>query len=493
MKRPTNLLILCSDELRGDCLGCMGNPDLKTPHIDALAQRGMLFRKHFATFPKCVPSRISLVTGRYTHTDGYRTITQHMPPGTPNLLDRLKERGYETALFGKNHCWDPDSLRELFDHLPSSDNEYREIAKRMAKEDAREDPPGGLDATQMADRLDYLGKATLHHRDEIKTEQAIEFLERGRDRERPFFLQVNIEAPHPMYATEEPWFSMYDRKAIQRFPSELPEGAPYCLVKQREVRSGMDVPEEMLAEMQAVYYGMVSRVDDQMGRILEALDRSGERENTLILFWSDHGDYASQYGLPEKWDTSFADCLEHVPCILAGPGVPEGKETEELSDHSDLAPTLLELLGLDPLPGVHGHSMTPLFEGRPIRDAVFADGGHEDEMHGRFNHRMLGKEGKGTRTRFGVEFRPGAGKQATYQQFPDTMARAKMVRTKKWKLVVRLRGGNELYDMENDRWEMVNLYGKDGYARVIQELQQKLLEWCLQTDTDRPYQENVGA
>jgi len=255
----------------------------------------------------------------------------------------------------------------------------------------------------------------------------------------------------------------------------------------------MDVPEAMLREMQAVYYGMVSRVDDQMGRILAALDRSGERENTLILFWSDHGDYASQYGLPEKWDTSFADCLEHVPCILAGPGVPAGKETEELTDHSDLAPTLLELLGLEPLPGMHGCSMTPLFEGKPIREAVFADGGHEDEMLGRFNFHALRGDPHATRLLFGIEVRPGAGKQATYQNYQDTMARAMMVRTKKWKLVVRLRGGNELYDMENDRWELKNLYGRGEYDNVAMDLQGKLLEWRLRTDTDRPYQENVGA
>lgn len=492
MERRPNLLILCSDELRGDCLGCMGNPDIRTPHVDALARRGMLFRKHFATFPKCVPSRVSLVTGRYTHTDGYRTITQHMPPGEVNLLTRVREAGYETALFGKNHCWDPGSLEDLFEHLAHREP-YPAIKERLQCAERREDPPDGWDKTEMANRLDYLGDANLHHKDEIKAAHAIAFLENRSDRSRPFFMQVNIEAPHPMYAAEEPWFSMYDRKAIERFPSALPENAPDCMTKQREIRSGNDIPEGMLAEMQAVYYGMVSRVDDQMGRILEALDRSGERDNTLILFWSDHGDYASQYGLPEKWDTSFADCLEHVPCILAGPGVPEGRETMELTDHTDLAPTLLELLDLEPLPGVHGQSMRPLFEGGSIRDAVFADGGHEDEMLGRFNHRSLGRDGSTRKLRFGIEYRAGAGKQETYQRCPDTMARAKMVRTQRWKLVVRLRGGNELYDMENDCWELKNLYGDPEYDGVVMELQGKLLEWCLRTDTDRPYQERVGA
>lgn len=93
--------------MRGDSLGASGlNPDIRTPHMDALAARGVNFTRHFATFPKCVPSRVSLVTGRYCHTDGYRNIFQHLPEGTPDQLSTLKSRGYPSALFGKNHCWE---------------------------------------------------------------------------------------------------------------------------------------------------------------------------------------------------------------------------------------------------------------------------------------------------------------------------------------------------------------------------------------------------
>lgn len=496
MKKKKNLIILCADEMRGDCLGYMGNPDVRTPHLDRLAARGAAFRRHFATFPKCVPSRVSLMTGRYCHTDGYRTITQHLPANAPNLLSRLREAGYETALFGKNHCWDPDSLDGLFDHRGDSDA-YAAIARECFPGVEFYEQNPALDRGRMIGSLDYLGNCNLHERDEAKTRQAIEFLTRRRDVERPFFLQLNIESPHPMYAAVEPWFSMYDREKIRVFPRALPRGAPLPVTKQREVRSGHDVTEAEVREVQALYYGMISRVDEQMGRVLATLEACGLMEDSILLFWSDHGDYAGQYGLPEKWDTHFADCLVHVPCVLCGEGIPRGAVVDELSDHTDLTPTLGALLGLEPLPGMHGKCLVPTFGGEAVREAVFADGGHEAAMLGRFSFHAGKTTGRSIVAdalgEWAGHYRSGAGKQETYERFPDTMARAKMVRTKDWKLVMRVRGGNELYDLKADRWEMNNLYGEPGHEAVVGELQRLMIEWCLATDTDRPYQDVVGA
>jgi hypothetical protein len=127
--------------------------------------------------------------------------------------------------------------------------------------------------------------------------------------------------------------------------------------------------------------------------------------------------------------------------------------------------------------GIHGHSLLPAIEGRPLRDAVFADGGHEEEMWSRFNRDPVG----------------GMGKQRTYAECPETMARTKMVRTDRWKLAMRLVGGNELYDMGDDPYELKNLWGEAELSSVVQELEQRMIQWCLRTDTDRPYQEEVAA
>ncbi|MFO7958240.1 MAG: sulfatase-like hydrolase/transferase, partial [Candidatus Brocadiia bacterium] len=227
---------------------------------------------------------------------------------------------------------------------------------------------------------------------------------------------------------------------------------------------------------QAVYYGMVTKTDAVLGRVLDAIEGEGLFENSVVIFFVDHGDFAGQYGLPEKWDTCMADCLLHVPCIVWDPDLPGGISVDGLTEHVDLAPTILELLGVEPDWGIHGESLLPIIEGRRRKEAVFADGGHEEEMQER------------------MECRAGSsGKQKTYARYPETMSRTKMCRTEDYKLVTRLVGGNELYDMRNDPYEMRNLWGEPGLEPVVRDLQGRMIDWCLRTDTDRPYQPDVGA
>jgi choline-sulfatase len=251
----------------------------------------------------------------------------------------------------------------------------------------------------------------------------------------------------------------------------------------RAVRANGELPEDALRDIQAVYYGMVTKVESLIGRILDELRAQGLMDSTVVLFTSDHGDFAGQYGLFEKWDTCLADCLLRVPCILTAPGLPAGR-CNGLSEHTDFAPTLLDLLGLKPDWGVHGASLLPVVRGGTGKTHVFADGGHEQEMWPRFN--FSGRPG-----------RELDGKQRTYREHPETMARAKMVRSARWKLVVRLVGGNELYDLAGDPQELVNLWPeiatRPDLLPMVAELQQALIEWSLRTDTDRPYQEKVGA
>lgn len=476
-KVPKNLIILCSDEMRGDCLGIMGNPDVKTPNLDAFANEAVLFDKHFTCHGKCVPSRAALMTGRYSHTDGFRNIFYDIPESMPNVLGRLKELGYESAVFGKNHCW--EKMLDGYVDYNSWKGAYGEYYNRKkAAMDALQSTMSGL---QMEDGFEYRGMSDPFP-DEIYTDQAIDFLTQQRDGTRPFFLQVNIEAPHPKYGVSQPYYSMYDREKITPFPYILPHNAPLPLLKQREVRTGWEHREDLYREIQATYYGMISKVDHHIGRLIEAIKNQGLFEDSVILFWVDHGDFAGQYGLVEKWDTCMNDCLMHVPNILYAPNIPKGVRVEGLTSHVDLAPTLFEIMGIDPIPGIHGRSLLPIINGSERgRRAVFGDGGHEEEMIQRFNGNVVNRLGKRD------------GKQETYMKYPDTMARTKMARTDKYKLVMRLKGGNELYDMEKDPYEMNNLWGDIRYNDAIMELMQLMVEWCLETDTDRPFQPSVGA
>ncbi|NLF40756.1 hypothetical protein GX586_15035 [bacterium] len=172
----------------------------------------------------------------------------------------------------------------------------------------------------------------------------------------------------------------------------------------------------------------------------------------------------------------------------AGEDLLQSGPVTSLTEHVDIAPTILDLLGIKPDWGIHGESLLPIATGRRRKEAVFADGGHEAGMRGRFSFKPEGRDGTPKKLN---------GKQLTYQQCPDSMARTKMVRTERWKLVIRETGGNELYDMQADPWELNNLwndYPSNPILRdAVLDLQQKMIEWCLRTDTDRPYQEQVGA
>ncbi len=497
-----NILLITADELRGDCLAVANNRDVQTPNLDALAAAGTRFSHHFTPFPKCVPARCAMHTGRYAHTDGWRTVMgdNHLPEGSPNLVSALGAAGFETAVLGLNHVWESGwfyGRGEATNQKGAGVVDYTSFTEgplAEALERSRASSPGTPREgphLQALEPVDFEGLQTSPRTgfcDEARAEQAAHYLRELRDPDKPFFLQLNLSKPHPAYRIHEPWYSMYDPAAIEAFPHELPENASLPLRAQREWRLGNDVPEMALREIQAVYYGMVSFIDDLVGHVLRTLEGTGLADDTLVIFTSDHGDYAGQYGINEKWDASLQDCLLHVPFIMAGPGVPQGQRLDGLSEQVDLAPTLMDYLGLEkPEHWVwHGASLLPMLGGAPGKGAVFADGGHEQAMRERFDHPAW-------QEKQGRKVKATGGKQLTYQQCPDAMARAKMVRTREWKLVVRETGGNELFHLPDDPYEMRNLYGDPTYAPVVADLQLKLIEWCLRTDTDRPFLKEFGA
>ncbi|MEM6314655.1 MAG: sulfatase-like hydrolase/transferase, partial [Planctomycetota bacterium] len=329
-----NILLLCADQFRGDMLAANGlNADIRTPNLDALAGRGVRFGRHFTTFPKCVPARISMMTGRHTHTDGYRDITRHLPADKPDLASTLKRHGYQLVELGRNHCWEnmleathrppqlaPGQRGLAFDHHAWTPP-FAEIWERhKAGESAIERvEPDTLEDGRGFVFKDERGWAADH----AVVEMADLFLREVRDRGRPFFCQVNLGKPHTPYEVGPPWFGMYDRGAIERLPHELPSDAPMCAERQRAVWTGHDCPTQTFAAIQSTYMGMCSRVDALLGQVIESLERTGLWDETLIVFTSDHGDYAGQYGLVEKWDTHFPDALMHVPMVMAGGGMRE--------------------------------------------------------------------------------------------------------------------------------------------------------------------------
>ena len=401
----------------------------------------------------------------------------------PDILQRCKAAGYDCAVFGHNHTWEnfygDNTPGSGYPHHHTWDHDYRRFIPDGWQELKHQVRRPGFMPDEGVHGFAYAGCGPAHPLDEATVVQARHFLAAGRDRSRPFYLHVNIGAPHPGYGVEEPWFSRFDRERIRAFPNRLPEGATLPFTAQRAVRTPPGDLDRICREVQAVYYGMIAKVDEQIGAILGTLRDQGLDDSTVVLFWADHGDFAGQYGLPEKWDTVMADCLLHVPCILRGPDLPRGSVVDALTETVDLAPTLLARLGLPALADAHGADLEAEFAGRRRRPAVFAEGGHEEAMRARFA---------------GMPYaaRPD-GKQRTYATCPDSMARCKMVRSERWKLVVRETGGDELYDLAADPWELRNLHGRSEHDGTVASLQRLLLAWCLRTDPDRPHQSDFGA
>ncbi len=495
-QRHKNLVIVTFDELRADATGFMGNPDCQTPNLDAFAERAVVAANHFTVHGKCVPSRIAMATGRYSHTDGFRTIFQHLPPDQPSILPLLRKHGYETAIFGLNHVWETlfdchEPYKAYADFHSFTDGKLHELALREVTypepgPEARPEPDYDVPFA-CGRRLTGKHDGFL---DCNRTEQAIYYLRELRNRDKPFYMQLNLSKPHPAYEAPEPWYSMYDPSKVTPWPHDLPENAPLPLRVMREIRAGGHPPEAALREIQATYYAMISQNDQLFGKVMAELEQQNLLENTIVIFTADHGDFAGQYGLHEKWDTCMSDCILHVPFILYDPDLPRGERMNHLSSHVDVLPTILELLGIQADWGIHGKSMLPRIHGNDDTQAVFADGGHEQEMWARFNFDIPEANPQ-------AKPRPCDGKQRTYKECPETMARTKMVRTKDWKLVQRLVGGNELYDLKNDPHELHNLWRDDETdatrLRIINQLQRLMIEWCLETDTDRPFQPRVGA
>ncbi|MEJ5171030.1 MAG: sulfatase-like hydrolase/transferase, partial [Fimbriimonadales bacterium] len=187
-----NVILICMDELRGDCLGIAGHrADVRTPHVDALLSQGTVFANHFCVMPKCVPSRISMMTGRYSHTDGFRNIHQHLPAGKPDLVSTLKALGYGVAVFGINHVWEDgfDRVMDVHAWTPPHD-------RRWGPDSPFKSPPPETSSRPSPDM-----PATFHYRgcrrrwfDDLVIECALEFIEDRSHWSRPWFLQINLQA-----------------------------------------------------------------------------------------------------------------------------------------------------------------------------------------------------------------------------------------------------------------------------------------------------------
>ncbi|HYN90111.1 MAG TPA: sulfatase-like hydrolase/transferase, partial [Ardenticatenaceae bacterium] len=431
---------------------------------DRLAEEGVLFEHCYVQAPVCAPSRASLLTGRYPSAHGLWANGVALPDHELTFPRALAEAGYDCGLIGKLHlapCAEGRS-EPLYDrgfrfvrwsHDPSHaspENSYHQ----WLVERAPEAYAAAIDPKQAAS---FKTLAREVHYSHWVAEEAIEFLQTARDPQRPFFLFANFFDPHHSFGAPREYLDRYDPAALPRpvgRPGELAGKPPIQSDASRESYAGHErgfssYSSEEIQGLVATYYAMVTLIDDEVKRILDTLDELGLREETLVVFTSDHGEMLGDHSLLLKGPMMYEGAVR-VPLILRWPGVlPSGIRQPDLVQWMDLCPTLLEAAGLPPLPRNQGLSLLPL--ARADEDAyvrgwtlcIYRDSGHpyDPPVH----TTML---------------RQGRYKLVVYHGPPATD---------------RPRTG-ELYDLEADPDELSNLWDEPAHRPARVELEALLLD-----------------
>ncbi|WP_041558296.1 sulfatase-like hydrolase/transferase [Novosphingobium sp. PP1Y] len=454
--RP-NLILFMTDECRADALSSYGNPVCKTPNFDLLARQGTRFADCHVQYPVCGASRCSLLTGLPVANTGHRSLYYFIRPDEPNMLRYLKESGYDTYLIGKN-----DALAEA--SFPLSLTNWLDFPWRGGGGHTRFD----LDApnTMLVD-----AKPDPRQTNDYKLLQsAIQILER-RQQDRPFCIFLAIGSPHPPYFAPQGFADMYK-------PDDLPDLAPPGLSKKpifhEVVRKGYhldEVGDAVFRQVRATYYGQVSYADWLLGQLMEALERTGRSRDTVLVASSDHGDYAGDYGMVEKWPGGLESCLTRVPLVIRMPGGAEGHVVPEMTELYDIMPTFLDLGAVRPKQAIFARSLLPQLggaKGDPER-AAYTESGYDTFEPQAFEPRMKGPPNIYT------------AKHEIQNDFPQTVTRAAAITTPAYKLVSRPNGQSELYDRKKDPAELVNLIDDRRYARTREALTHKLLDRYIST------------
>jgi arylsulfatase A-like enzyme len=471
VNQPNIIVILC-DQLKATASHLYGSSFCETPQLARLAREGTMFERAYTPHPLCVPARISLWTSQYSHShDRQRNQTLMLPDAT-HAFKQWKALGYTNALIGKNHCFETQEDMDLFDVLCEAVH-HGPLKKTPRGMDWVADPAKAIDAyagaLETMDQSPRFGYAITDHPETcystgLLTEQTLQFLD--EDHRQPFSLWLSYPDPHEPYIAPKKYVDMIPDdiplppgRADEFAGPEVPERAKVL----HEILGMDEDREEDVRNQIRVYHANVKFIDTCVGRILDALDARGLRENTIVVFTSDHGDFAGEHNMTCKGGV-FYDCLTRVPLILSGPGIPCGVVDESMANLVDIVPTLYRLSGIDIPESMEGRPLPGITDAAP-RTATFSEygcGGPPFTMDDLVTYDRP----------YGRAALCGSLNQREAQGL------AQMVCTRDWKYVEDpTGGGDELYDLRNDPNELRNVIFDPAHAETIRDLQSQLADW----------------
>ncbi len=478
--RP-NIVLIMTDQQRADLCAREGYALDTTPTLDRLASQGTWFDRAYTVAPVCAPARISTLTGRYPSATRVRS-NHNVEDATyqADLIDVLREQGYACAMVGKNHS---HLTPERVDHwFPLGHSGGRNQPGRTAEEEAFDAFLHNLNHRAHMEPTPFPVACQGPYRAVSDATQWIDGLANGDSAGQPFFLWLTFAEPHNPYQVPEPYFSMFP---VESLPPTLSDeralegkGFKYQFTWDLGHRGFPDYDLQR-PRARANYAGMLRLIDDQVQRFVEHLDARGLRENTILVYLADHGDFVGEYGLMRK-GPEVPEVLMRVPMIWAGPGIDarDGAHTAHVS-LVDVMPTLCEALGI-PLPdGVQGRSLWPLLAGEPYPEAefesVYAEQGFGG-LHSVQGDDLVSLEDDGLNPEVSFDCLNSRSQSGTMR----------MLRKGRWKLALDMQGRGQLYDLERDPVELDNLYGRAGYGEVERELLADLLAWTLRAQDPLP-------
>jgi arylsulfatase len=362
--RP-NIILITSDQQRYDTVGPAAPPFLRTPHFDLLCREGVRFSRAYADCPVCVPARVSMMTGKTALRHG---LTRNAP--TSSVMGRdetlpacLSRAGYQTAAIGKMH-FGPQRTRHGFDEMVLPDDYYREMQRRdLAWQPMRH----GLGQNEL-----YAAMSTTPEPLTLTSwiaEQAVTYILERRDPTIPFFLWISFTKPHPPLDPPEPYFSMYRDEEI---PARVlagwsdGEGCPEVIVRLRQRESYDLLSPEVIRAARVAYYGLITQIDYNVGRVLAALQDVGLLEEAFIVWGSDHGEFLGDHRCGGK--VFFHEPAARIPLVLRMPKSWDdrrhGEECDRLATHADLLPTFAAAAGGRVPDGVDGMDLAAVARGR---------------------------------------------------------------------------------------------------------------------------------
>lgn len=440
-ERPNVLYILC-DDLRLEAVGCLGSEHVKTPHIDALAKRGVTFKNTFCTTSLCSPSRASILTGLYAHRHGVRDNFTELPKQLPHWPARLHDEGYKTAYIGKWHMGeDNDNPRPGFDWFITHKGQGKYFDTEWNINGQKHETPKG-------------------YYTHIVTDFAIDWLKQ-RKSDEPWALCLGQKAPHSFYFPEPKYEHAFDDVKVEYPASAMMLNDKPDWIRQRlttwhgiygplfEWRKKFpDTRPEAVVDFQNMvraYWGTVLSIDDSVGRLTEFLEQTGQLDNTIIVFMGDNGLLEGEHGMVDK--RTMHEPSIRIPMVAAGPGLPAGKILDAQVLTLDVAPSILDLCGAKPLDNIQGKSFKTVCNGE---DPSWRNGWFYE-----YNYE---------------------------KQFPYT-PNIRGIRTSDWKFVRYPHGDGspdrhmaEMYDLKNDPLELKNLAEHKDHAARRRGLEQQLAE-----------------